>query len=145
MVIYSGQGKGTEAVKVVPQGDGFAVQEFWRNEKFGTVYNSPVLKDGRLFGLSDRGHFFCLNALTGQTCWAATNRVSNFGSLVAAGSVLLALPEKSGLIAFKPSDNQYEELARLPVSDTPVYAHPVVAGKSIYIKDSTTASLWLIE
>ena len=62
-----------------------------------------------------------------------------------AGSVLLALPEKSGLIAFKPDAKQYEELARIAVSDTPTYATPVVAGKKIFVKGQNAVTLWSLE
>ena len=104
-----------------------------------------MLKDGFLYGLSDRGSFFCMNAQTGQAAWTETNRLSSFGAILDAGSVLLALPEKSGLIAFKPSDKQYQELARIKVSETPIYAHPVIAGNRIFVKDQDTVALWTIE
>jgi hypothetical protein len=64
---------------------------------------------------------------------------------VDAGPALLALPERSGLIAFKPGDKQYTELAKIKVSDTPIYAHPVVAGKRFFIKDQDTVALWALE
>ena len=115
------------------------------NAELGTGYDTPVLKDGFLYGLSDRGNFFCMNARTGQAAWADTNRLSNFGAILDAGPVLLALPEKSGLIAFKPGDRQYEELARIKVSETPIYAHPVVAGNRIFVKDQDSLTLWTIE
>jgi len=146
VVYYTGQGKGTRAVKVEKQADGFAAKELWSNEQLGTGFNTPVLKDGRLYGLSDQGYFFCLNAQTGQAAWTDTNKLSsNFGAILDAGSVLLALPEKTGLIAFKPSDKQYEELARIKLSDTPIYAHPVVAGKRLFVKDQDAVTLWMFE
>ena len=144
-VIYTGQGQGTKAVTVEKKGDGFEARELWSNAELGTGYDTPVLKDGFLYGLSDRGNFFCMNARTGQAAWADTNRLSNFGAILDAGPVLLALPEKSGLIAFKPSDKQYEELARIKVSETPIYAHPVVAGNRIFVKDQDSLTLWTIE
>jgi outer membrane protein assembly factor BamB len=144
-VIYTGQGTGTKAVKVEKQGDGFAAKELWSNEKLGTSFNTPVVKDGLLFGLSDRSNFFCLNAQTGQTLWTDTAKRDRFGAMVDAGSVILALPEKSGLIAFKPSDKQYEELAKIKVSDGPIYTHPVVAGKRIFVKDREAVTLFTVE
>ena len=50
----------------------------------------------------------------------------------------------SELIAFKPSDKQYEELAHIKVSDTPTLASPVIAGKRVFIKDKDTLALWTI-
>lgn len=143
-VIYTGAGRGTKAVKIEKQGDGFAVKELW-NSPVATTFNTPVLKDGLLYGISERGKLFCLNAQTGEEAWTADENVGRFGSIVDAGSVLFALPEKAGLIAFKPSDKQYEELAKFKVSDEPLYAHPVIAGNRIFIKDKEALTLWTIE
>ena len=144
-VIYTGQGQGTRAMKVQKQGDDFVVKELWNNEEIGTAYNTPVLKDGLLFGLSGRGKLFCMNAITGQTAWTDSINHRNFGSLLDAGSVILALSSKSELIAFKPSDKEYTEIAIIKVADTPTYAHPVIAGKRIYVKDEETLAMWMIE
>ena len=107
-VIYTGAGRGTKAVKIEKQGDGFAAKELWSNPDLAPQYNTPVLNDGLLFGLSNRGNLFCINAETGQTAWTdETSRDrSGFGAIVDAGSVLLALPSNSELIAFAPSDKR---------------------------------------
>ena len=144
-VIYTGQGRGTKAVKIEKQGDGFAAKELWSNDKVGTTFNTPVLKDGLLFGLSDKGFFFCLNARTGETDWVDTTKRDRFGATLDAGSVILALPGNSELVAFKPNDKQYDELARIKVADTPTYAHPVVSGNRIFVKDKENLTLWTIE
>ena len=68
-----------------------------------------------------------------------------FGSIVDAGSVLLALTPASELIVFQPSDKEYTELARLKVAATPTYAHPVVAGNRIFVKDQDSVTLWTID
>jgi outer membrane protein assembly factor BamB len=121
------------------------VKELWSNPQFAPQFNSPVLKDGLLFGLSDKGVLYCINAKTGQTAWSDTSRLGNFGAILDAGSVLLALPANSELIAFKPSDKQYEELARIKVADTATYAHPVIAGNRIFVKDQDAVTMWTIE
>ncbi|MFC1477151.1 PQQ-binding-like beta-propeller repeat protein [candidate division KSB1 bacterium] len=144
-VFYTGHGLGTKAVTVQKQGDDFTVTELWSNSELGTAYNTPVLKDGFLFGLSDRGRMYCLNAVTGQTAWTDNSGHRNFCSLLDAGSVIIALPSESGLIVYKPNSNEYEELARINVADTPVYAHPVISGNRIYVKDEETLMMFVIE
>lgn len=144
-VIYTGQGTGTRALEITRQGEAWVPKELWHNPQLGTVYNTPVLKDGQIFALSDRGRLFCLAAQSGRTAWISTNRFSQFGSILDAGSVLLALPEKSGLVAFRPSADRYEELGRLKPSESPIYAHPVVAGKKVFIKDRETVARWTYE
>ena len=114
--------------------------------QLGAQFNTPVLKDGLLFGLSDKGILFCLDAKTGKTAWTdTTKRGGSFAAIVDAGSVILALPSTSELIAFKPSDKDYDELAKIKVADTPTYAHPVIAGNRIFVKDQDTVALWTIK
>jgi outer membrane protein assembly factor BamB len=145
-VIYTGQNRGTRALKIEKQAEGFAAKELWSNPDLGVQFNTPVLKDGLIFGLSDKGVFFCLDARTGKTDWTDTvKRGGNFAALLDAGSVILAMPSTSELIAFKPSGKEYAELARIKVADTPTYAHPVIAGKRVFVKDQETLAMWTIE
>jgi len=142
-VIFTGGGRGTKAVKIEKRGDGFAAKELWSNEGLATAFNTPVLKDGLLFGLSDKGVLFCIDAQTGKEAWVDTAKRDRFGAILDAGSVMLALPGNSELIAFKPG-KQFEELGRIKVSETPTYAHPVLAGNRIFVKDRDSLTLWTV-
>ena len=145
-VIYTGAGRGTKVVKIEKQADGFAAKELWSNPEVAPQFNTPALKDGLLFGLSDRGNLFCINAQSGQTAWIDTTQHGRgFAAILDVGSCLLALPSTSELIAFKPSDKQYEELARIKVADTPTYAHPVIAGNRIFVRDEEAVTMWTVE
>jgi outer membrane protein assembly factor BamB len=146
-VIYTGQGAGTKAVKIEKQGDAFTAKELWSNPDLGTGFSTPVLKDGLLFGLSDKGNLYCMSAKTGRTAWTDTVKRGggNFGAIIDAGACILALPSNCELIAFKPGDKQYEELAKIKVADTATYAHPVVAGKNIFVRDQDSLALLAIE
>jgi outer membrane protein assembly factor BamB len=146
-VIYTGQGSGTKAVKIEKQGDAFAAKEVWANAELGTGFNTPVLKDGFLYGFSDKGSLFCIDAKTGKTCWTdATKRgQGNFAAVLDAGSCLFALASNSELVVFKPGDKEFTELAKYKVSETPTYATPVIAGKRIFVKDQDAVVLWAIE
>jgi len=146
-VIYTGQGGGTKAVKVEKQGDAFAAKELWSNAELGTGFNTPVLKDGFLYGFSDKGSLFCIDAKTGKTCWTdATKRgQGNFAAVLDAGACLFALPSNSELVVFKPGDKEFTELAKYKVSETPTYATPVIAGKRVFVRDQDAVILWTIE
>lgn len=146
-VIYTGAGRGIKAVKIEKQADEFVAKELWSNPEVAPQFNTPVLKDGLLFGLSNRGNLFCVNSRTGQTAWIDPTQRDRggFTSIVDTGSVLIALPSNSELIAFKPNDKEYTELARIKVSDTPIYAHPVISGNRIFIKDQETVTMWTID
>jgi len=68
-----------------------------------------------------------------------------YGSIVDAGSVMLALTPSSELIAFEPGSTVYKELARIKVSETPTHAYPVVSGNRLFIKDRDSLTLWTVE
>ena len=145
-VIYTGAGRGTKAVKIEKQGDAFTAKQLWSNPEVAPQFNTPVLKDGLLFGLSDRGNLFCINAESGRTAWideAAHGR--GFAAMLDAGSCIVALPSTSELIVFKPAESEYQELAVIKVSDTPTYAHPLIAGNRIFVKDQDTVRMSALE
>jgi outer membrane protein assembly factor BamB len=144
-VIMAGQNRGTKAVRIEKQGDTFAVKDLWANAQLGVQFNTPVLKDGFLYGLSDRGNFFCMNAKTGETAWTDTVRRQNFGAILDVGPVLLGLTQNGTLTVFQPSDKAYTEIASIKVADAQTYAHPVLAGNRIFVRDQDSVYLWTID
>ncbi len=146
-VIYTGAGRGAKAVRIEKQGDGFVAKELWSNPELAPQFNTPVLKDGLLFGLSNRGNLYCINARTGKTAWTdETSRGrGGFAAILDVGSCLMALPSSSELIVYKPSDSGYSELAKIRVAEAESYAHPVISGNRIFVKDVESVTLWTIE
>ncbi|MGO8928578.1 MAG: PQQ-binding-like beta-propeller repeat protein [Limisphaerales bacterium] len=144
-VIYTGAGRGTKAVKIEKTADGFAAKELWSNPDNGVQFNTPVLKGGQIYGLSQRSVIFCLDAKDGKTLWTTELGGRGFGSIVDAGSVLLALTPKGELVVFDPSDKEYKKLASYKVADSETYAYPVVAGKGVFVKEKDSLSLWNID
>jgi outer membrane protein assembly factor BamB len=144
-VFFTGNGRGTRAVKVEKQGDAFTAKELWSNPQLATQWNTPVLKDGYLYGISERGNLFCINARDGKTAWTDSNRLSAFGEVVDAGSVLLALSEQGDLIVFKPDPAKLDQVAKIKVSQSQTYSYPVLSGNKLYIKDQQSLMMYTIE
>lgn len=72
-------------------------------------------------------------------------RGGGYGSVVDAGSVILALTPASQLIAFAPGGQAYAELARIKVADSPTHAYPILSGHRIFTKDQDSVTLWTLE
>ena len=144
-VIYAGSGRGTKAVKIEKTADGFAAKELWSNPDNAVQFNSPVLKGGQIYGISQAGVLFCLDAKDGKTLWTSELGARDFGSIVDAGSVLLALTPKGDLTVFEPSDKEYKKVAGYKVADSDTYGYPVVAGKDVFVKDKDSVTLWSID
>jgi outer membrane protein assembly factor BamB len=151
---YAGAGGGIKAVKLEKEGDKLVAKELWTNPDASLQFNSPVLKDGLLFGLSQANRFFCVNAESGKTGWIAPGGQAGgggmggrggYGSVVDAGKVLLAITPGSELVAIEPTEKEYVELARIKVADSPTYAHLVVAGNRLIVKDQLAVSLLTVE
>jgi len=136
------------AFQVTKKGDAFTATQTWKGQAPAT-YNTPVLKDGLLYGLSGSGrgrtNLFCQDAKTGKVLWTDKTMRGECGEVLDAGSVLLALSSNSELLAFKPSKAGYEELARYKVADTPTWAYPIVDGNRVFVKDRNSVTLWVIE
>ncbi|MGA2498050.1 MAG: PQQ-binding-like beta-propeller repeat protein [Tepidisphaeraceae bacterium] len=171
-VYITGSGSGFKALKIEKKGDAFAATEVWNNADYGTAFNSPVLKDNMLFAIDSSGKFFCVDAKDGKTLWSGAAVAAagaapagggmggggmggrgggmgrggnNYGALIDAGSVIIALPPNSELIAFKPDGKQYTEVARIKVAETPTFAFPVIAGSQVFVKDADSVAAYAFE
>jgi outer membrane protein assembly factor BamB len=173
-LIYAGPGRGTTAVSLEPEAAALAVRELWSNPDNSLMYNSPVLKDGLLFGLSNSDNLFCINAENGQTVWSVTasgepasaqgNREEQaqpgqgqrrrrrgggggggYGSIVDVGSPLLALTPNGQLTVYAPDGGSFQKLASYKVAESGTYAYPIAAGNRIYVKDQNSVTLWTID
>ncbi len=142
IVIFSGSRRGTKAVKVEKQGDGFAAKELWTNKDGAVMYNSPVVKKGEVYGLAASDTLFCINEQSGKTAWThQMNGRRGYGTIVDAGPVLMALTPASKLLVFEPGEKDFNEVANYSVG-TGVYAYPIVTGNRIYVKDKDSVILW---
>src|SRR5437899_872109 len=70
-LIYSGSGRGSTAVKLEKPGDKVTAKELWKNTDNSVMFNSPVLKNGFVYGLSAGDDILCINAVDGKTAWSA--------------------------------------------------------------------------
>jgi outer membrane protein assembly factor BamB len=145
-IILTAPTPGTKAFKITKTGDTFAAKELWFNDKTSGQFCTPVVKDGRIYGISAGGNLFCLDAESGKQLWAANDRIGErgFGTMVAAGPVMIALTPASEMVVFKPAE-KYEEVAKLKVADTQTHAYPVMAGNRIVIKDRDSVLMYEIE
>ena len=143
-IYFTGLNNGVNAIEIKKEGNSFVVNKLWSNPDFSTSYNTPLLKDGFLYGLSNQNRLFCINAGSGQTAWSDNTALQNFGSIVDAGSVIVALTSNSNFVVLKPDGQKYSQVALIKLTETPIYAHPILSGNRIYIKDSESLTLFTV-
>jgi hypothetical protein len=144
MLIFSGLNNGVMAVKVLKRGTRFVTETVWQNKDVAMYMNSPVISGDLMFGFSHRnkGQFFCLDPVTGATRWTGEGRQGDNAAIVAAGNVLFLLTTDAELIAARRSAKGFEPLRKYTVAESPTWAHPVLLGHGILIKDASTLALW---
>ena len=82
-LIVSGPGSGFTAIGLKMEGGELKEEELWKNTDNSVRFNTPVLKDGTLFGLSNNNTLFCINTGTHETAW--TPAAGRRGAAGAAG------------------------------------------------------------
>lgn len=143
-LIVSGTGDPIMGVKVSRHGAQWTTETAWQNKDFSLYMSSPVLNGDLLFGFSERKHgqYFCLRPSDGTTLWTSEGRQADSAAIVAASSVWLMLTPDANLTVARQNEKAFETLRTYSVADSPTWAHPVIMGRGILIKDATNLALW---
>ncbi len=122
----SGGGGGNQLVAIrMPADAGGEPQELYRIQRNAPYVPTPVLKDGRLFMIDDRGIAQCADVQTGDVLWF--KRIGgNFGaSPIIVGDTMLVVSLDGKATTIEASD-EFKKLGEVdlggPVGATPAYA-----------------------
>ena len=135
------------AFKIEKKDDKFTAKREWRDQA-PHQYNTPVLKDGIVYGYAGMGRstkIYAQDAKTGKAFWTDGASGGECGSILDAGAVLIALSSDGNLIVFKGSKEDFKEVAKYKVAAGGTWSIPVVADKRIFVKDRDALTLWTIE
>jgi outer membrane protein assembly factor BamB len=124
----------------------WSVETVWETKDVTTYLSTPVLVDGVLFGLSTkaRGQFYAIDAKSGQVLWLGPPREADNTAFVKAGQLLFLLNDDAELIVARASRKAFDPIARYIVADSATWAHPVMSGDRIFIKDVDSLTLWTL-
>jgi outer membrane protein assembly factor BamB len=146
-LIFSGLDKGVMAIKLRQSGGSWTTEKVWENPEVSFYMSTPVLSGNLLLGMSNKnkGRFVALDANTGKTLWATSGREGDNAAVLTAGGSLFLLTSDGELIVAKAGGTGFEQLRRYTVAKSPVWAHPVLAGNRILVKDAEMLTLWKAE
>jgi outer membrane protein assembly factor BamB len=146
LIIYSGVEQGTTAIRPRLVDGRWSVERVWHNDEASMYMSSPVPAAGRVCGFSNlnKGQYFCLDPSTGEVLWTSQGRGGENAALLAAGSWLLALSDRTELVVFSAEAESYAPVARYEMASSPTWAHPVVLRHGILIKDRSHLTLYRI-
>ena len=145
LLIYSGLEKPLTAVRLTEAKGKWTPQPVWENGDVPMYMSSPVLADGYLFGLTHKnsGQFFAVDVKTGKTAWTTRGREAENAEIVAAGDLLIASTTEGELVVVRRDSSKFDLIKRYTIADSPVWAHPVPAGRGVLIKDEETLAYWI--
>jgi outer membrane protein assembly factor BamB len=115
------------------------LKELWSgDDSMSCHFNTPVLKDGLLFGIDGRqeggGNLRCVEFATGKVRW--TEKRFGCASLIVLNEQILALTESGELVLFEAKSNQYQELCRAKIAETTCRASLAYSNGRVFARES---------
>jgi outer membrane protein assembly factor BamB len=141
MLILSREEQGLISIRLGRNGAALEPLEVWTNKENMLYLNSPVLQGSSLFAFSvrNKGQFVSIDADTGKTLWQGPGRTGeNAAILNLGGKVLLMLTNDAKLFVLPATVKEFAPIAQYTVAESPTWAHPLVIGNRILIKDETS-------
>lgn len=131
----SGYGTGGGQVEIVKKGDEFEAVEKYFVKNMQNHHGGMILVDGHFYGTNGNA-LLCVDWLTGDVKWQ--NRSVGKGSVAYADGHLYVRSEKGPVALVEATPKSYREKGRFEQpdrSDLKAWAHPVVAGGRLYLRD----------
>jgi len=135
--ITSDYGNGGGLVEIKSDAKGVTASEVYFTKEMRNHHSSSVLVGEHLYGFSG-GILTAMRFDTGEVAWK--DRSVGKGSLVYADGSLYLLSENGvvGLAEASPTGYQEKGRFRIQQDSLPTWAHPVVAGGHLFIRDQDT-------
>jgi len=137
-VFYSSDyGTGGALLGLTAQNGEVKAQEIYFTREMQNHHGGVLLVNGYLYGFNN-SILTCLEFATGKLMWR--NRSVGKGSLTYADGRLYLLSEDNVVGLADASPNGYQERGRFRIADQglPSWAHPVVSGGRLYIRNQRT-------
>ncbi|MEI7730154.1 MAG: PQQ-binding-like beta-propeller repeat protein [Verrucomicrobiota bacterium] len=132
--LSSSYGKGCTLVEF----KGGQTKEVYMNKNMMNHFNSCVLLDGFLYGVTGQSgktcHLICLEWKTGEIKWQEAS--VGLGSLMAADGKLIVLGAKGELIIAKAQTTAFEAISRGQILGGKCWTVPVLANGKIYARNA---------
>jgi outer membrane protein assembly factor BamB len=137
-VFYStGYGTGAALLALTANNGEVAAQQVYFTRDMQNHHGGLVLVDGYLYGFHN-SILACLDFATGRVVWR--DRSVGKGTLTYADGNLYVLSENNvvGLVAASPTGYQEKGRFSIPDKGLPSWAHPVVSGGTLYLRNQDT-------
>lgn len=135
--ISSDYGTGGGLVEIKAGDKGVTAREVYFTREMRNHHSSSILVGDHLYGFSS-GILTAMRFDTGEVAWR--DRSVGKGSLVYADGHLYCLSENGavGLVEATPAGYREKGRFRIPQDSLPTWAHPIIAGGRLYLRDQET-------
>jgi len=134
--LTSGYGKGSVLVKLRSSGKTIIPETVWKSDLMDNHHGGVILHNGYLYGSGSNSRgWFCLDFLTGKQMWKTDGK----GSLTYADGMLYLLDERGTMKLVKATPEKFEKTGEFKVpkgGESMYWAHPVVCGRRLYIRQA---------
>lgn len=139
----SAYGTGGGLVKVTQNGDRQEAEEVYFENRL-QCHHGGIVRIGDYMYTCGNGPLTCVHFRTGEIAWQA--RSVGKGSLLAADGMLYVLSENHRVALVKATPEEYREHGTFQITahGRPSWAHPVVAGGVLYLRDQQSLTAYSI-
>lgn len=143
-VVTHGRGELLSAVRLGGRGDITADALLWTRQGIGADVPSPIVRDGKIYQLGDRGQVDCLDLTSGRTLWSGKlprSRTNYFATPLLAGEVMYCLRE-DGRGHVVRADASLEVLGEIDLGDDTVVTPIPFAGDRLLVRTRSRLTLF---
>jgi outer membrane protein assembly factor BamB len=140
------------ALLLRPKGDGTTTDVVWRGDNktgLASVFSTPFVEDGYLYGVHTGGMLCCVKAVTGERLWETAEPVAGkrLGSaecfLVKNGDRFFIFNEKGDLLLARLTPKGYEQISRAHLLEPTsaafgrivLWTPPAFAHRCVYVRN----------
>ena len=145
LVLYSGIDQPLTALRIRESAGKWTAERAWHADSVPMYMSTAVLSGGSVFGLTHRnkGQFFALDPRSGKVLWTTRGREGENAALIAVGELLMATTTEGELVIARRDATRFDPIKRYTIAESPVWAHPVPAGRGVLIKDAEKLAYWV--
>lgn len=138
--VTAGYGIGCTLIEIQPDQ---SPKEIYFNKVMKNHHGGVILKDGFLYGHSDKVGWVCQNFATGEEVWSEKEQLGK-GAIGYADGHFYCLDEKTGEVALiRATPERWDEVSRFTLEpqtknrkpDGRIWVHPVICNGRLYLRD----------
>jgi outer membrane protein assembly factor BamB len=135
VLIGTGMGIGTRALKVEGGGESWQANEAWTSKELKPYFNDCVEHEENAYGL-DGPIMVCIDLETGKKRWKKGRYGHGQVLLVADSGLLVLVTEDSGeVVLVEANPERHIELGRFKALSGKTWNHPVISGDKLLVRN----------